>query len=106
MAHWNREDWWFLGGWSPSQVIAHLNPQVLKEEKTDWGGSLLIATSKGEKAYELWLDYTVDSTGEYSFEWNQFCFTTTDEDELFRMDLQESQEVWDAFTAAAYDYLP
>lgn len=108
MTHFNKEDWWYIDGWTPDQVLANLNPQVVKHHQDsdcDFTGSLLIKTSKGEKAHELWLDYWRDKDGDYHFGWNQYIFNLNDYNDVFTHDLQESPLLWNLAIRAACDYL-
>ena len=94
-----------LKSWNANQYIANLHPVVVKQEVDTDGVSLLVNTSKGKMAMGFWIDFWVDKYGELCYNWNQYIFHLTDEDDCMRREMQDNTYFWEAMINTALDYI-
>ena len=90
--------------WTAKQFIANLNPVVVRHSKDEDGVSVCVKTSKGKKAICFWIDYWLRD-GEITYDWNQYIFHTTDEDDCLRMEMQDNNLFWELMTEAGLHYI-
>lgn len=90
--------------WTAKQFIAHLNPVVVGHSKDENGVSVCVRTSNGKRAMRFWIDLWI-SNGEINYDWNQYIFHTTDEDDCLRMEMQQDCYFWERMTDEAVWYV-